>query len=291
MTVCIAALAEDSRAIVLASDKATTIGAMRDDTDAQKILPIASGWAALTSGNGGRCDAVVRAISALASVTPGITDDATLLGHHVEQIYQTLRNKTVEQEVLSSHLLDMTLYSARPNTLLPLPESVVTDVRRDLRGFDFDVDLLVCGFDVHRRANLILISSKGLAVNVTNEGFFAIGSGLEAAAGRLLWQGFTRRRPLERVLYEVFDAKAHAELIEGVGYFWDAAVIVPGQILTPPRRVLSTIEALFMASTESPFEKQPKHVPRQWQAILEAYRHDVMKKATVRQRRRRRRSG
>ncbi len=148
MTVCIATRAEDSRALVLVADKASTIGAMQDDTDAKKILRLAgSKWMALTAGNGGRCDAIVRAVSAAAASDKSLTNDASLLAKRIEHEYRALRDEIIEQNVLAPQLLTRTLWTSRSSSLLPLPNSVIGEVQDRLSEFEFNCELLFCGFD------------------------------------------------------------------------------------------------------------------------------------------------
>lgn len=56
-----------------------------------------------------------------------------------------------------------------------------------------------------------------------------------------------RSHPIERVLYDAFDAKANAEMAIGVGYEWDADVIVSGknQSETVPKEIKDIIERVW----------------------------------------------
>jgi len=59
------------------------------------------------------------------------------------------------------------------------------------------------------------------------------------------------------VLYDVFHAKVQAEIIVGVGYTWDAHIIVAAKkLVTVPRPVIHAIEELFEDFTMSPFDKR-----------------------------------
>ena len=293
MTVCIAALAERSRAIILVADKMSSLGEMVRDTDVHKILPVGhSGWAAMTAGHGARCDAVVRSLSKAVDQNPAIAESAESLGRQLEDAYRAMKESAEDREILAPHLLTRELWAKRGKDMLPLPEPVIRDIREEIFRFEINCDLIVCGFDRTgrtRRANIVLISKSGIAENVTNEGFCAIGIGWETAAGRLFWQAFRRTDRLDRVLYETLDAKAHAELMAHVGYGWDATVLLPGRMLAVPGGIKTTINDLFDASTESPFDRQPKQPPKGWQKKLAGYRKRVMANVINKKRGRRKR--
>jgi len=254
---------------------------MQDDTDVQKILPIGKSWMALTAGDAARCDAIVRRVAErVLTVGQSIADSANKMLMCLNEEYHLLRDELLEQQVLAPKMLTRQLWAARSSSLLPLPHSVVGGIEAEIREFRVGVDLLVCGFDKHTKANILALNGSGEATNQTNEGFGSVGSGSEVATGRLLWQGFRRKAPLSRVLYAVFDAKAHSEQILGVGYEWDCWIMVAGK----PRRKLkrsiaNLIEDVFEDATKSPFETKGRK-PTRWKQRLETYCRDVMKVAT-----------
>ena len=146
--------------------------------------------------------------------------------------------------------------------------------------FDAGVSLLVCGFD-KSGANIIEIGDDEVAQNVTNDGLDVIGIGADTAEGRLLYSEHKRNDPLEMVLYDTFDAKAQAEQIQGVGYQWDAQIIIGAKIFKVPPGIKSLVEGVFEASEQSPFKNRQRAFPKNWRARLKAYAQDVLKKAST----------
>lgn len=282
MTVCIAALAERARAIVLVSDRALTFHdgyspAMQGDTDVNKMLPIGkTGWIAMTAGDGGLCDKVVSELSNRVTQNPEIARSAIAIAACAESAYQETYEKLTIETVLQPRLLTKDLWVARSRDLLPLNEGIVRDIRKDLNEFSIGCHFLICGFDENGKAHIISLQHPGVAKNQTNSGYSAIGTGAQVAIGRLLWQETQRSDPLEVVFYEAFDAKAHAEKIQGVGYAWASRIILPGKILKPPVRIARIIEDVFNLSTISPFV-EPWKLPRRWKERLRAYRKSVMR--------------
>ena len=65
---------------------------------------------------------------------------------------------------------------------------------------------------------------------MTVTGFHAIGSGWDKAVSRMLFNEHKREYEVARVLYDAFDAKASAEMAAGVGFAWDAVIIMGGPV-------------------------------------------------------------
>jgi hypothetical protein len=185
--------------------------------------------------------------------------------------------------------LTKALWVAREASLLPLQDSMIEKVNNELRRYQIDASLLLSGFDGNHNANIIAVHHPGIASNETNSGFAAIGSGAQMAVGRLLWQKATRSEHLEVVLYEAYDAKAHAEEIQGVGYASDIRIIVKGRIVSPPPKIRNLIDNVLEVATMTPFGKKSS-MPTGWQRTLRAFRQTVMRQKRRRRVTKRRRS-
>lgn len=277
MTVCIAALAQNGRAIVVVSDKALTYGygqmpARQDDADVQKILPIGkSGWVILTAGDGGTCDRIARELTDEWENNHAITDDASTVAKRLQEIYRSVRDEAEEQAILAPKLLTREAWESRSHSLLPLPDEVVHRVLREMEKFSLGVALVVCGFDKNNNANLLSVGDSGVAENLTNDGIVSIDVGSDTATGRLLWEEYKRGWPLEEVLYSVFDAKAHSEQIQGVGFRWDAKIIVGKKVIAVKGSIKSLVEKVFEHFEQSPFKTRRSAEPKNWGENLRAY--------------------
>jgi hypothetical protein len=284
MTVCIATLAERSKAIVLVSDKAVTYGdgvagpAMQDDTDVQKMLPlVGSQWMTLTAGTGWVCDSIIRSVeSKIRNGRPFAS--ALEVSALFEESYREHYDKMMDKYVFQRMRLTRPLWAERSRELLPLPDSVTDRVSKELRKFSLNCALLICGFDPRGKANILSIDAPGIVANETNEGFSAIGSGADTATGRLLWQGFRRRESLEVVLYKTFDAKAHAELIDSVGYDWDGCIMVRGYKRMLNLATYRLVASVFEDATKSPFVTTGRK-PRRWKFKLSTYCRNILRRA------------
>jgi hypothetical protein len=130
---------------------------------------------------------------------------------------------------------------------------------------------------------LFLVQEPGLSNPYDLQGFHAIGIGTDIALGRLLWLEVDRNDPLEEVLYDAFDAKASAEIISGVGYDWDAKVLVADKpIVSVPDRIKDLIDKLFSVRSKNPFqtfdddEVPPKVPPKTWRGILRKFSKGIL---------------
>jgi len=273
MTVCIAAFAAKSKAIVLVSDKMLTYdpygpSPMQSDTGVKKILHLAdSGWEVLFSGSGAFADKVVKEGVIALKAKPTIRDSCQEMMECVRTAHQTVRERDLADAVFKPYLLDKDSFLKRGSDVQPLEEGLSRKITNDLIKFNTGTTLMCCGFD-RDGPHIFCVGDDGIPETRDLEGFCAIGIGSEAATSRLLWEETDRDDPLGTALYEVFHAKVQAEIIQGVGYLWDAYIIVPGKNLTEVKLpVIRAIENLFEEATLSPFDKtkrKPEDVHKRW---------------------------
>jgi 20S proteasome alpha/beta subunit len=278
MTVCIAAIAAKSKAIVLASDKAVTVGAqrpMQSDSSTRKILPIASsGWRTLIAGDPSFAQKVIR--HARKDLPKEIKAESfSQMMDRMKLSYQEVRKQAIRDRVLEPLMLTEESVVARKHDLLPLPDIFVQMVADGIRRYNSGSTMLIAGFGPDGVPHIFSLGEPGDVTIHDLTGYWAIGIGDSAAIERLLWAEIRKGEALERVLYEVFDAKANAEIVQGVGYEWDAEVMVAAK---PTKRVPSNIkriiEKVFEENTGSPFER--KRFPDNWKEKLIEFSKDAL---------------
>ncbi len=278
MTVCLAAVAADMKAIVCMADKALSYfgGYVQWDADSSKITRLnPSGSLVMVSdeGNGPR---VLAKLFEKGGVVGGNkrSESAAVC----EEQYRSAVDDLVEATILRPRLLTKEKYlmaatGASANDL-------VRGIADEMKGFDMKCDLLVCGFDIDRVPFILDVASPGIASDMTLTGFQAIGSGCDKAVARLLFNEYKRTHPIERVLYDCFDAKANAEMTSTVGYEWDAVVIVGGKAHEVPKDTKELIEAVWGKANRSPFDrfdpKEHRTVPQDWRERLAKYSRSLI---------------
>ena len=283
MTVCVAAIAAKSKAIVMIADKAITYGTerpMQADVGIRKILPIGkTGWHALVGGDPSFAREVIDA--ALEEIRDGRKPQnlakpgtARAMMHCMRDAYKTVRKQIVSDLILAPRLLD-------ESKMERLPQEYSIELCGAMADYKIACSLLVCGFDLEGVPHIFSITSPGLATNHDIPGFHAVGIGRDIAIGELYQFETESDESLDTALYEVFDAKANAELIQGVGYEWDCSVLVankePTEITKSARRA---VEGIFEEATASPFHpkwgEHFKKMPR-WKKDLKQFTDGVLK--------------
>jgi len=286
MTICVAAFAAKSKAIVLVSDKGVTrkIGSgsasMQWDVGVKKILSIGeTDWRVLVAGDPSFALRVVHQTEVLINKPKSEYEHADKSCHLMMQCvtcaYKDMRKEAVQDRILEPLLLDKQLLTERPRTLLPLPDDSFDSILTTVGELKTDCSLLVCGFDAVG-AHIFSVSDPGESGLHDMTGFNTIGIGAAFAWEKLVLLETERDKKLEEILYNLFDAKANAELVQGVGYEWDAEIIVEGRKPTPvPKPIKNLIEGIFSSTPDSPFAKEQKK-PENWQARLKAYCDSVL---------------
>lgn len=124
-----------------------------------------------------------------------------------------------EYDVFGPNLLDLQKYKDRT-----YPEATIgrIDAMLDLWRDDATADLLAFGFDQAGDGQIVKVTLDGAEVAGS---WAAIGSGAAIAEQQLSWRGMVMSESLQRVVYQVFEAKAHAERNAYVGGMTDALIM------------------------------------------------------------------
>ncbi len=83
---------------------------------------------------------------------------------------------------------------------------------------------------------------------------------------RLLSMDTSKRDDLSKAIYGVFDAKVNAEIMQGVGYGWDAEVLPIGRNRSVPfpSSLVRLIDNVYSSFPRSPFDSEVSASPRNW---------------------------
>jgi len=155
----------------------------------------------------------------------------------------------------------------------------------EIKAFDMQCDLLVCGFESFDEPFILNLGHPGIATDMTMTGHQAIGSGWDKAISRLLFSEHKRTHSIGRTLYDLFDAKANAEMAVGVGYEWDAVVILKNGYHDVTQEIKDLIEQVWGKFNRSPFEpynrkEHMKPPPRDWPEKLDSLIASLIEKPT-----------
>lgn len=139
---------------------------------------------------------------------------------------QTLQNIVLRRYGLSMEGL---------GELLTLPEERLNDYNREIlnhfREYSLGVKLLLVGFkqDKNKLIPKIYIIDEFSANDVSDLGFYAIGSGEIQSVPTLLSLGYDPESSLEEIVYLVYKAKKESENIAGVGKETEMMILYPSK--------------------------------------------------------------
>ncbi|MGD0628208.1 MAG: hypothetical protein ABR987_02590 [Terracidiphilus sp.] len=275
MTVCVAALAAAGRAIVCIADKALSYGDyIQWDSDSSKIITLnPSGSLVMVSGDEEPVSRVLAHLTAVGGDIGGKPLADTIL--LVEQQYAKAVDELVFAKLIRPRQLTRDEY-IRALTA-PGENHIIRALADEVSRFSLECTVLVCGFDDRDEAFILSVGTPGVAINMTGTGFHAIGSGWDKAVSKLLFAEHKRDHDIDRVLYDAFDAKANAEMAIGVGYEWDATLVLGGTYGSQdvPKTIKELLEKVWSKYNRSPFEKfDPKEhwsIPKNWRKQLWEY--------------------
>jgi hypothetical protein len=266
MTVCVASLSCGGSCIICVADKALSYGDyIQWDSDTTKIIPLPSRRAVLMISGGENTSRIVNSL-----LEDNLGNDAGEIAKSVETIYQECYNDILEIKFIKQNGLTRETYL---NALCgPQINRHIEHIAERVERFNLDVDLMICGYDTGLQPFMLSVTSPGVVVDVSREGFHAIGSGYDHAIARLLFQEQQRTHTLSQTLYGCFDAKAHAELASSVGYEWNGYLVSSSGIVSIEDETRELIERVWAKANKTPFEKRKKSdmlsPPRDWRTKL-----------------------
>ena len=291
MTVCIAAIAAKSKAIVCIADRALTFAGVnasaQTDSGVTKIVDIPNTkWCAMFSG-----DDLTFPERVLGLVASDIAKekrkqcDRAKMETVVKAAFEACWNREVEDQVLKPKILSIAALSADPKDVRLLDSTYLDALAGQIADFKHNCSMLFCGFD-SAGPHIFMASTPCQIVPCDWQGFQAIGAGEETARNHLIWSEFDKADSLESVLYDVFNAKVATEVLQGIGYAWDWKILVSGHKPKPlPKRIDSLIDRVWNTLNRSPYASKPskrEQAPKNWKKRLSEFAKKLLSEASVR---------
>lgn len=224
MTVCVAALAENGKKLVVASDNMVTLGIgttiqyQKEDRDHKKIVRLNDHVFALTAGT-------LHIISPIIKLAKESIDRNTKSESAAEIIRESVQKfclNKIEEEILKKVGFDWDYYKNKQNQLNP---DIVKDLYNKISNFSVNVSIIVAGVDGDV-PYLGLISGNSVLFDKTLESFLTNGGGGDLAKFSLIINDYSKSLSLSKVEEIVRKAISDAQKSPGVGEL--------GEILTVP---------------------------------------------------------
>jgi 20S proteasome alpha/beta subunit len=221
MTICIGAICDNNRAVVLASDRMITSNypLIEFEHSKSKTTEISDTCIALTAG-----DALVNAelFRKVKATTSSFAQPA------VSGITDTIKNTFIEQRLQKANEKFCKPRGLDIGNLYKNPQLMNTELflRLDnmVEKHRLGLEVLVCGVD-KSGAHIYYLTDPGISECYDNLGYCAIGSGMIHSVQNFIFRNLSPTSSLNETIYTVFEGKRQAENAPGVGQKTDMIVI------------------------------------------------------------------
>ncbi|MGB6547155.1 MAG: hypothetical protein WBE97_16190 [Candidatus Acidiferrales bacterium] len=225
MTVCVAVLCDEGRAIVLASDKMVGKGYIEGEPDIAKLQMIHPHWMMMLSGND---ISPLMDLADLARSELPPTKEVSLetVKEVMQRNYELIRMKRAEATYLKPIGWTIDRFTKEGPQSLPNYEQIQSRVAE----YELDVMILVAGFDrtLSPPGKIFTMSgeNRGIPIRCDIPGFAAIGSGGIGAEYMLFFRKVSQNIPVRKAVYCALEAKYFGEQASGVGPRTDLFVLL-----------------------------------------------------------------
>ncbi len=219
MTVCLAALCEHGRTVVVAADRMVTFGGIIEfEHTVPKMAPATTHAMVMVAGDTLIGTTLAQNVSTqIAGTTPSIHAIATELG----QQYQATRQHEMEIQLLVPRGLDFGSYYAGHSAFNP---QIVVGLDQYLSQFNLGVELLLGGVD-GTGSHIYSITNPNQVRCHDIIGHAAVGSGALHALQSFIGFRHDASATLEEAVFRAYASKRRSEAAPGVGRDTDLAII------------------------------------------------------------------
>lgn len=209
MTLCIAAFVNMDEGIMALADNKFDLGSTSGE-GAGKIRAVNRGWVAMFAGDD--TTQAPRIHARVVDVLTGVDADQPLVEKAFINAYHETLVEKIENAVLSPYGLRLSEFIQSGYKQFG-PDSFA-QIRQEIAAVEIGCECLVFGFDSLKKPHIFTIGKRGLPESYNHLGFWAIGSGADAAVNSLFFHDYSRAMPVYEVAYHVCAAKFIAERAE-----------------------------------------------------------------------------
>lgn len=225
MTVCIAALCDNRKSLVLAADKMVGMRFVEAELNIQKRLALHKDWWVMVAGE--EINPVFDIVDYARQNLSGQEEvgvDSVM--RHVTGSYQRKRLEIGEALHLSPRGWTIDRFHSEGRALYD--EAMIREIDYDIRDSELKLTLLVAGFDAQGQGHIFSVRDPGIAIRHDVPGFHAIGSGAFGAISSMFYRALNIKMPVRHTLYYTFEAKIAGERASGVGFETDMYILRQG---------------------------------------------------------------
>lgn len=244
MTVCIGAICESGKSVVVAADRMVTFGSpmnlQAEPPTLRKIFSVGESCVLLFSGSVPDGEEIVAEVQSRLTQKNLQVAKVAKVADATKSAYITLKRKRVEETILGP--MFGVGYKDFQNLVVQSSASqILMQTVGMVSQHNLQLDFLIAGTDA-TGAHLHLASHPGQLQSVNMVGYAAIGSGGLHAMVQLSLAQHTAAAALSEAVFNVHEAKKAAEVAPGVGKFTDLAIIRGGKVYELKADALSTLE-------------------------------------------------
>lgn len=222
MTVCVAAICDNGKTLILVADKMIGIGFIESEPDINKLLVLDKDWWVLFAGNNISpvFDIVDYAKLYISEKKKkdGLREEASIsLNLAMESIRESYDKKRREQaEILYLKPIGWTMDAFNADGQKYLPD--FAEIKSRISDYSLDIELLIAGFSDGNAYIFSLTGTDGALINRHDiPGFYSIGSGGIGAIYMLYYRDMSYKKPAREAVYYAMEAKLFGEQASGVG--------------------------------------------------------------------------
>jgi hypothetical protein len=249
MTVCIAAIADGGKTLVLASDREVTNNSVRFELQEPKVEEVAGSYF-MPAGSAAHAFELTQAVRAKFGKERKTTKEAA---DELVSVYLQAHALRAERTVLRPRGFDFASLRMVPAAMIDTEVHKLIDM--NLMAFRWtDLGFLVCGVD-SGGAHVFHVSYGGQGGEwiqwLDRIGYGAIGSGQALA---LMSLGFSQQYPgrqLNETLFAVMSAKRAAERAPGVGPATDMLIVDDGGAREVSPETIDALSKLYLSKMAS----------------------------------------
>jgi len=222
MTVCIAGLCNESKSVVLASDRMITMRypPMEFEHGIPKLEIICPACMVLTAG-----DALAHAdLCRVVRNTVGLLSQPRIavITEEVRKAYVAMRLQAISQRLLEPRGWKLDDFYGKYIRIVPT--DIVVTLDHQIANFNYGLDVLVAGADADE-AHIYGLRHPGEVDCYDSIGYHAIGIGYIHAVQNLIANKYLSSLGTNLAVYFAYEAKRSAEVAPGVGKDTDMVII------------------------------------------------------------------
>lgn len=222
MTLCIAALCENRKTLIIMADKMLGIGFIEAELAIEKIIQIHQNWWVMIAGND-----ITPVFDILDWSKKRLAEEEECNVDKIMQVlsanYQKKRLDSAEAEYLKTRGWSMEKFVAEGNN--GLPPVVFQEIDRQIQRYKLEISLLVGGFDEEGVGHIFSVDNPGVTRRHDIPGYYAIGNGMFGALYFMYYRELSIPMKATDCLYYMYEGKNFGYEAGGIGDDTDCIIV------------------------------------------------------------------